>query len=71
MLHFKNGEVIAFLQKDNFLFGRNVKNVEHSWLLWLSKTMVSVPEGSGFVKNWIEEGKICVLVFVPYKSVQI
>ena len=48
-----------------------VKNVEHSWLLWLSKTMVSVPEGSGFVKNWIEEGKICVLVFVPYKSVQI
>ena len=48
-----------------------VKNVEHSWLLWLNKTMVSVPEGSGFVKNWIEEGKICVLVFVPYKSVQI
>ena len=37
----------------------------------VSKMMVSVPEGSGYVENWIEEGQICILVFVPSKSVQI
>ena len=62
---------LLFYQSTSSKSKIGVKNVEHSWLLWLSKTMVSVPEGSGFLKNWIEEGKICVLVFVPYKSVQI